>query len=226
MDSSIRGDKILIILFPTMVLSLIIGFILSLLIGPITRNTKYSSYGIGFHGLAIQSGVLILIRQGERLINYMKESNNAIKQTFQVVDTDQNNSNSINHIQNIINRMENRSIIVFLAGTPPGLFLMLAGAEIIPMYWFFPYISGFGAAFASIGSTILFLPHGVSLFQCFPKKIKNSQLPNQSSKETISSPSTFGQLNPHITLRLYSLSDDKYINSKQTDSMVEQTVSA
>lgn len=192
LSNSIKNDAILLFLFLSMVGCQIVGFVFSLIIGPITRNSNYSANGIALHGISGQMGILIIIRQGERLVNYMIESSSSIKPTYQVEENNSsNNSNRHNpdQIQRVIKLMRVRSLVVFISGTPNTLLMMLCGFNVEPMHWYYPLAFGFGAGVSSIGSTLAFIPPGINLCSCKDKKrekIDDSHVP----KKVITSPSS------------------------------------
>lgn len=172
MNNNIKGDKILLFLFSTMVLSEIIAPIFSFIVATITKDTRMSLYSLTFHGIAAESGILILVRQGTRLISYMIESKATrplSKLGNSSIVTPSNASSKLEEVDQVtrlIHRMKVRTMISFVIGTPPAMLLILGGLGVFPYYWYFLYVLVYGISITSFASAFMFLPRGMSLCCC------------------------------------------------------------
>ncbi len=169
-NPSIYDDKLLLSFFILIITLQVIGITLSIIIGPITNDIIYSQYGVGIHGVAALVGNFILIRQGFRIISHMKSSNEDLKTNAQVVIIDEDGKiakNKSDEVDTVIHKLKMKSIMLFLAGSPPIVLLILCGFGIVPFYWYNVVIIGVGATISSLCSTIPFIPKGMNILPCF-----------------------------------------------------------
>lgn len=170
MGSSIFNDKLLALYYITLIVSNIVGSILLLIVAPALYNTIYAVYGLGFQGISVLMGVFILIRQGVRVVNFMKESNNDDAGEANIENNDGSGAMTLEErkaqINKVIFRMFYRTLVVFIAGSPSAISLMLIGFVGIPNSWRLLALNIFGSTTSSFASTLMFLPRDMSLLPC------------------------------------------------------------
>lgn len=203
MDNSIFHDVPLLLCYTLLLFCVVIAFVFHFILATGSSDIRYSYYAIFFQGLATQDGAFILARQGYRLIKYMKDSSKSIDGNLATPSDDVASMNHQmalkrqNQIKEVARRMRNRTIIVFIVGSPPAVVGMLSGAGAIPFHWYIILIFSYGCAISSFASLMMFIPRGMSLIPCVPTKVaKESDQPEQNKEGNVSDPTSRGIIHP------------------------------
>lgn len=181
MDNSVANDPILSFCFATLICSWFVAAILLLVVAPLTGDLQFSYLGILFFGVVMESGALLLGRQGIRVVNYMKESNKLVKEYVAIPNEDKSNvgdtnkNHTKNKIDQVMYRIRFRSILVTLIGVPSAVIAILAGVGVIKVYWYIMVVFGYFGVISSFASLIMFLPRDMPLIPCISSRITTNR---------------------------------------------------